>query len=199
MPIPPSVDGAVPLVASSWAGLDAAGKRERVLDVASRLFAREGLDAPMPALAEALGVGVGSIYRQVGPKADILAALVVRRMERASEMLEAAAAEPDAWSALRGATRRLVDEAVRDHVTQRAWAISAEHPAVVAARPRAAAALDALVDRARDQGALRADVTTDDLRLALRATKDAQELGPEGAWRLAELVLRGMAAPGRDV
>jgi AcrR family transcriptional regulator len=198
MRIPPRDDGALPLAAPPWTGLDAAGKRERVLDVAGRLFAREGLDAPMPALAEALGVGVGSIYRQVGPKEDIVAALVVRRMERASEALEAAAAEPDAWAAIRAVTFRLVDEAVRDHVTQRAWVLSAEHPAVVAARPRAAAALDALVARARDQGALRADVTTDDLRLALRTTKDAQELGPQGAWRLVELVLRGMAAPGRD-
>lgn len=200
MAIPMQGDaGAPPADGASWAALDAADKRARVLDVAGRLFAREGLDAPMPALAEALGVGVGSIYRQVGPKEDIVAALVVRRIEHASSLLEAAAHEPDAWAALCDVTRRLVDEAVRDHVTQRAWTISAEHPAVVAARPRAAAALDALVAHARERGALRPDVTTDDLRLALRSTKDAQELGADGAWRLAQLVLRGMAAPGHDV
>jgi AcrR family transcriptional regulator len=199
MAVPPATDGALPLDPPAWAALDPAEKRRRVLEVAGAFFAREGLDAPMPALAEALGVGVGSIYRQVGRKEDIVAALVVGRMERAAGLIEAAAREPDAWTALCAVTRELVAESVRDPVTHRAWTISVEHPAVLAARPRASAALDDLVRHARDQGALRPDVTTDDLRLALRTAKEAEALGPEGAWRLAQLVLRGMAAPGHEV
>ena len=62
---------------AGWAALDPATKRERILDAARELFAREGVDAPMPALASAVGVGVGSVYRCFPSKQDLIAALVV--------------------------------------------------------------------------------------------------------------------------
>ena len=58
--------------------------------MADRLFAREGVDVSMPALAEAIGIGVGSIYRQVGSKDEIIAALVVRRSAVLRARFEAA-------------------------------------------------------------------------------------------------------------
>ncbi|WP_026909905.1 TetR/AcrR family transcriptional regulator [Patulibacter minatonensis] len=178
-----------------WAALDGAAKRARVLRVAGELFARDGLDVPMPVLAEAIGVGVGSIYRQIGRKEDIVAALIAERIAVVAGIFERAVDEPDPWAALHGATFAVVAAAVDDRVTHESWAASSEHPDVLAARPRAAAALDALVDRVRAAGVLREDATADDLRLAFRAMKDVDDLGPGGARRLAELVLRGMRAP----
>jgi AcrR family transcriptional regulator len=179
-----------------WVLLDAASKRARVLRVAGELFAREGLGVPMPVLAETIGVGVGSIYRQVGRKEDIVAALVVQRFESVAERFEAAADDEDPWAALCRVTLQVVQDATHDHVTNEAWAVSSEHPDVLAARPRTAAALERLVDRARAAGALRADADADDLRLAFRGVKDVEELGEGGALRLAELVLRGISADG---
>ncbi len=63
-------------VPDSWSELTAAQKRGRVLAVAGDLFSREGVEFPMPDLARAVGVGVGSIYRQLGKKEDVIAALV---------------------------------------------------------------------------------------------------------------------------
>jgi AcrR family transcriptional regulator len=183
--------------AVAWGDLDGAAKRARVLRVAGELFARDGLDVPMPVLADALGVGVGSIYRQIGRKEDIVAALVVERMAVIADIFERAVDEPDPWQALRDAAFAVVVETVDDRVTHESWVMSSEHPDVLAVRPRAAAALDALVARARDAGALREDASADDLRLAFRAMKDVDDLGPEGARRLAELVLRGMESPSR--
>ncbi len=64
-----------------WSDLDAAEKRLRLLRAAGEVFARDGLDAPMPAVAAAAGAGVGSVYRQFPSKHDLLAALVVERLK----------------------------------------------------------------------------------------------------------------------
>lgn len=183
--------------APAWATLDADAKRERVLAVAGELFAREGLDVSMPALAEAIGVGVGSIYRQIGRKEDILAALMAARAERVATDLEAALGAPDPWTGLCDATYALVEQCVHDSVMQEAWAASSMHPVVVPVRRRTAAALDALVERARAAGALHEDAAADDLRIVFRAVHDAETLGSGSARRLAEVVLRGLAAGPR--
>src|SRR5690349_18856495 len=101
-----------------WSELTAEAKRERTLAVADELFAREGIDAPMPALAEAIGVGVGSIYRQFACKQDVLAALVVARIDAAREGFEAALDARDAFEGLRRATLECVETAARDHLAQ---------------------------------------------------------------------------------
>ncbi len=46
-----------------WTGLDSAGKRERLLEAATEVFGRDGLDAPMSVVADAAGAGVASVYR----------------------------------------------------------------------------------------------------------------------------------------
>ena len=72
--------------AQEWAELSPAEKRDRTLEAADRLFARDGLDTPMPALADALGIGVGSIYRQVGNKDELIGALVIKRSKALNPM-----------------------------------------------------------------------------------------------------------------
>src|SRR5918999_561809 len=74
--------------------------RERVLDAAARVFAAEGLDAPMPAVAAAAGVGVGTIYRAFGSKEELIAALAADRVDRFARDTRAALESPDAWAAL---------------------------------------------------------------------------------------------------
>jgi len=74
-----------------WSALDAHEKRARLLRAAGDVFAREGLQAPMPAVAAAAGAGVGSVYRQFPSKRDLLAALVVERLQETERGAEAAA------------------------------------------------------------------------------------------------------------
>src|SRR4051794_29987141 len=73
-----------------WAALDPASKRERLLGAAERVFHRHGIDAPVPAIAAAAGVGVGSVYRAFASKDDILAALAVERLEWFTKEAQAA-------------------------------------------------------------------------------------------------------------
>lgn len=176
---------AIPLQTATpcWAELSAEGKRARLLRAAGEIFARDGLDAPMPAIAAAAGAGVGSVYRQFPSKHDLLAALVVERLKEAEDGAEAAltGAVPP-WSALTGLLWTLAERQAADDVLGEAMATVSSHPQVRRALECTTQALENLLAAARAQGRLRADATTLDLRLIFAATRAAAQLGP-GAWR----------------
>jgi AcrR family transcriptional regulator len=170
-----------------WSELCNEEKRARTLAVADALFARDGVDVPMPALAEAIGIGVGSIYRQFASKDDVLAALMIARIDSARERF-LAALEEDPWEGLCRAVLETVETATADHVSMAAWEELSRRPDVQPAREAVSAVLEQVVARARAAGALREDVTAEDVRLIFGAAR----LEPRGARRLAELMLRGM-------
>jgi AcrR family transcriptional regulator len=175
MVIPPSP-------ATGWSGLDTAAKRARLLAAAGEVFARDGLDAPMPASAAAAGAGVGSVYRQFPAKRDLLAALVVERHEVVEVEVEAALASPlGPWAALNTLLWAIAERQTADDVLAEAMACLSADPGVQAALARTTQALEALLDAAKAEGRLRPDATALDLRLLFAATRSARALDPEGA------------------
>jgi AcrR family transcriptional regulator len=176
-----------------WASLTANEKRIRALEVADDLFARDGVEVPMPVLADAIGVGVGSIYRQVGTKDEVIAALVITRSEALRARFLAALEDADAWGALVAATHATVDDCINDALSQSAWEVAATASKDVrAAREGATDALAQMVEHARTAGALREDASHEDLRLVFCALRELAGIGPAAAHRLAELALRGI-------
>jgi AcrR family transcriptional regulator len=180
--------------AQEWTELSQDEKRTRALEAADRLFAREGLDAPMPALAEALGIGVGSIYRQVGTKDELISALVIERSKTLSQRFDATLASPDPWKALKAAVHETVDDCLRDALSQSAW----DQAAIVSdevrdARRQATDSLTAMFDRARDAGAITPEASPEDLRLLFFALREFSSIGAAQAHRFTDLVLRGIS------
>lgn len=179
MTIPP------PSETAEWGALDAAAKRARLLAVSHRVFARNGLDAPMPALAAAAGIGVGSLYRQFSSKRDLLAALVIERLEEVTAEVEAAQASPaGAWAALTAFLWDHSERAVGDDVLAEALACLQVDPEVKRVRARSSAALQRLLDAAKEEGEAREDATVLDLRLIFSGARAAEQVEP-GAWRRA--------------
>ena len=180
-----------------WSDLNAEDKRARLLRTAGEVFARDGLDAPMPAIAAAAGAGVGSVYRQFPSKRDLLAALVVERLKDAETGADdalASAAGP--WTALTALLWTLAERQATDDVLGEAMAPVSEHPAVQQALQSTTDALERLLSAARAEGRLRADATTLDLRLLFAATRAAAPLEP-GAWRrMLELGIDALQANG---
>jgi AcrR family transcriptional regulator len=179
----------IPLVERSveteddWAALDAEEKRARLLRAAGEVFARDGLDAPMPAVAAAAGAGVASVYRQFPSKRDLLAALVVERLHESQRGAEAALADGESrWLALTGLLWTIAERQAGDDVLGEAMATVSEHPAVTEALHATLVSLERLLAAARAEGELRADATALDLRLLFAATRAASRL-EEGAWR----------------
>jgi AcrR family transcriptional regulator len=188
---------AIPLELPAWSALGTAAKRARILAVADEQFSREGTDLSMPTLAAAVGAGVASVYRVFASKDELLAALLVERLAAVRARFAAADREPEVWPALREAVLATVDDGLRDRVARDAWdmTVSSAHPLVLAAREEVGAAIDALVARAVEQGAVEPGITGGHVRLVFHAARHVDQLGDCGARALAELVLRGMATP----
>src|SRR3954471_3591876 len=102
---------------SRWAELDPGQKRARLLRAAAEVFARSGLQAPMPAIAAGAGAGIGSVYRQFPSKRLLLEALVIERLEEMREDAETAAVSPAGpWAALVALLRDYAERQAGDDV-----------------------------------------------------------------------------------
>lgn len=186
-------------VAAPGAADEPPPSRERVLDAAAKVFAAEGLDAPMPAVAAAAGVGVGTIYRAFGSKEELIAALAADRVELFARDCRAALETPDAWQALCELFVLTADRQAKDYVVTEALASLSDHPRVVEANNRAGEAITELMQRAKDQGKLRSDFEPQDLQMFFAALGAAQHTMPSGsnAWkRLLGMLLDGLRAEG---
>jgi AcrR family transcriptional regulator len=173
--------------------------RTRVLDAAAQVFAEQGLDAPMPAVAAAAGVGVGTIYRAFGSKDELIAALAADRVERFGRDTRAALDRSDPWEALVEVFYLTAEHQAEDYIVTEALASLPDHPSVVKAQDDAGAAISALVQRAKDAGGLRPDFQPEDLQMFFAALGAAQHTAPRGskAWRrLLGLLIDGLRAEG---
>lgn len=64
---------------------DAAANRRRILEAAEEVFAAQGVAAPIDAVAERAGVGVGTVYRHFSTKEALFEAIVVTRLQELAE------------------------------------------------------------------------------------------------------------------
>jgi AcrR family transcriptional regulator len=188
MPIPVPTDSAP----AQWSTLDSESKRRRLLEAAEAVFARDGLDAPVPAIAAAAGAGVGSVYRAFACKQDIVAALAVERLAWFTREADAALAERDAGAALESLLRGIVARYSTDHVLSQALEETFERPEVAPARVEAMQACERLLARAVEQGSFRADLTANDVRLVLAGLRTAEATQRGTGRRLLDLVLGGL-------
>ncbi len=79
---------------------DAAQNRARLLDAARRVFATQGTEAPLEAIAAEAGVGIATLYRRFATREDLLAVVVEEELLEYVGALESAVALPDAWRGL---------------------------------------------------------------------------------------------------
>lgn len=178
---------------------DAARNRQHIVTIARTAFADEGLDLPMREIARRADVGVATVYRHFPTRTDLITAALAEHVAACRADMRAALDEPDAWRALSGTIRRFAERQVRERgLNQALFGSHTAAAAFVKDRRAQAAALEQLVDRAQRAGAVRADVTVEDVRVGLAAIASFRALRPERAaastQRLAALVLAGLAA-----
>ena len=177
---------------------DAVRNRARVIAAAEAVFAERGTEASVPEVAERAGVGKATVYRSFPTKEHLIAAIVIERLadfeRRALERL----GDPDAWAALRDLLAEGAERHCADRSISAGFADASSLPEVQVARDAMWAALGALMERAKEQGTLRADATPEDFRILWAGT--ARMLIGDGVsdvaqWRrYAGLVLRALSA-----
>jgi AcrR family transcriptional regulator len=178
---------------------DAARNRESLLRAAAEEFAVRGLDASVADIARRAGVGKGTVFRHFATKDDLIAAIVLDRVNALNavgeQLLEAA--DPGA-ALLEFLTVAAQQQQQRDlSFLQEAGELS---PAVAGARLRMFQTIHALVGRAREHGAVRADVTGSDVILLMCAPGYVTSYVPDappGLWRrYLALIFDGLRPDG---
>jgi AcrR family transcriptional regulator len=153
---------------------DAERNRRRVIDAAQALFRERGLEVGVAEIAQRAGVGRGTLFRNFPTKQDLVAAIVIDRMNEAAEDLRGLVDAPDAGEALWGFLEEMVgrqqlDRCLFDAVEDTFLAndeIRAAHAEIVGG-------IEELLTRAKDAGAVRADVGAMDVLLLLKGVFEA--------------------------
>jgi AcrR family transcriptional regulator len=128
-----------------------------ILEAARDVFTAQGATAPISAVAERAGVGMGTLYRRYGSKTELLQRLCVLAMEQALEAAEEALRAGDPWTGLSGYIRACID--LRSGaLASLAGQIETTAEMRDTAR-RGMERLDEIVARAHRDGCLRPDVT----------------------------------------
>ena len=132
-----------------------------VLDAARDIFTAQGAGAPISAVAERAGVGMGTLYRRYGSKTELLQRLCVLAMEQALAAADEALQASDPWDGLSGYIRTCVE--LRSGALA-SLAGQIETTAEMRATAARSMALSAdIVARAHVGGRLRPDVTALDI------------------------------------
>ena len=175
---------------------DAERNRQRVLAAARQVLAARGLDAGFEEIARVAGVGVATVYRRFPERADLVDALFEEEVALVGARLEEALAAPDPWTGLRDLVLWSVHRMANDRgLTQVLTAAGHGHRQLDRQRARLDPLFDELVARAQATGALRPDVTSLDLLMALTLTSPIRAPGTPGAReRQATLLLDGPSA-----
>lgn len=87
---------------------DAVRNRDRVLEVAYKTFAVEGVSVPIDEIARRAGVGAGTVYRHFNSKDDLVRTIVTGRLSRVIDEGRAMLKSGDPGDALFGFLHSLV-------------------------------------------------------------------------------------------
>jgi AcrR family transcriptional regulator len=142
---------------------DARRNREKLLEAAIELTLEVGGEPSRDSLAERAGVGIGTVYRHFPDQQTLLQAVVREVLERSIAAGEAALADSaDGFEALRRYMHATVDSGL-GVVNVIYPLLDASHPDL---RARAQSMLRAMIERGKQQGRLRRDVTAADVVFA---------------------------------
>ncbi len=148
---------------------DAERNRRRLLDAAEALFSERGLDVGVAEIAERAGVGRGTLFRNFPSKEDLIAAIVIERMNDATEYGRTLLDAPVAGEALFGFLEEIVGRQQLDRCLFDAVADTfLANEEIRAAHAEIVGVLDELLTRAREAGVVRSDVGAMDVLMLLK-------------------------------
>lgn len=176
---------------------DSLRNREQLLEAAKAVFNEAGADASLEEIARRAGVGIGTLYRHFPTRDALLTAVYRRGVEQLSAAADALLAEREPVAALEAWLHLLIDYLGAKRVIGPALRASTDGDgaaAYAASGPAIRDALNRLAQAAADQGALRPDVTPDDLyRLLVGLSHGYDQPGWEpSARRLAGILTAGL-------
>lgn len=161
---------------------DAVVNRQKVLDAATELFCKFGVNASLEDVARNAGVGIGTLYRRFPSRAELIVAVYEPAMHAWAGSIQDALKESDACDGLRNVLRGLFDlqftfRGYADVMTM-TFPLSPEFEST---RMRGVEGLRVLTRRAKRQGCLRKDYSPMDLMIFMMANAGIVDAGGDVA------------------
>jgi len=176
---------------------DAQANRDRIVAAAHAAFAAEGIEVPVEEIARRAAVGMGTLYRHFPAKEDLIDAVLEDAFAVFVSAAEQALAEEDAWAGFHGFLERVFalhveNRGLKDIIATRAHGRARAE----AMRTRMRPLLRRLIERAQEQGTLRADFTAEDMPVVFwaggRVIEATAPVAPEFWRRHLGLLLDGL-------
>lgn len=173
---------------------DAQRNIDTLLEVASAVFARSGVDAPVREIAAKAGVGVGTVYRHFPQRSDLIVAVFRHQVDACADAAAALAAEHAPGEALALWMQRYADFIA----TKRglATALYSGNPAYSTLptyfETRLRPALQTLLDAAARTGEVRSDIEPDDLLRVVGSLCMSAQDDTDYARRMVALLVDGL-------
>jgi AcrR family transcriptional regulator len=177
---------------------DARRNRDKILAAARDAFAASGYGVPLDEIAVLAGVGPGTVYRHFPAKEALFEAVVTARIEDLVADARAHAGADDAGAAFFGFLARIAGEAAAKRDLPDAIAIAGS------LQQDLHAALDVLLRNAQEAGAVRADISTPELIVLLKALiRSVQDASADPAGlvardRVLAVIADGLRHPGPE-
>jgi AcrR family transcriptional regulator len=176
---------------------DARRNYERVLAAAAEVFGELGVTAPLDEVARRAGVGNATMYRHFPARRELVIAVYASEVDALGELGRSLAAGPSPADALfrwlrafaaHVATKRDLPLSIpEDDAGERSALYRQWHAAM-------AATATALLDRAQQAGAIRADLAVADLLASVSGIAHAAA-DPDQIDRLLAIIRTGVTAP----
>ncbi|OBB88500.1 transcriptional regulator [Mycobacterium colombiense] len=143
---------------------DAERNRQRVIEAARDLFASRGMEATLNDVAHHAGLGVGTVYRRFPTKEELLEAVFEDGMNELTGLAESALRHNNSWDVFVWFVEQMCEITATDRgMREIAFSKAYGGDRVDAARARLVPALSKLVERAQDDGYLRAELSPTDM------------------------------------
>jgi AcrR family transcriptional regulator len=180
---------------------DARRNRARVLQAAQAAFAAEGPSVPLDEIARRAGVGPGTVHRHFPTKEALFEAVVRSRLEALMDDARALAAADDPGAAFFGFLSRVADEGLQKRDLVEVLRAAGLDPTAATAgiSNELRRAINQLLTRAQEAGAVRDDVSIAELMAVLAGISVAiQHYGGDAGLpaRVLAIVSDGLR-PGR--
>lgn len=179
---------------------DARRNYERLVAAAREVFAVEGGEASMEAIAREAGVGVGTLYRHFPRRIDLVEAVYREDVDEVVRTAEQAVANLDPWPAVVEFLKALVDYGLRKRsfLNELREAFEKSPDLQLGSRRRLDAAMGLVIERAQRAGVVRTDIVGGDLMQLIGATCSSPTFSEDQSIRLLAMILDGLRTPTKS-
>lgn len=177
---------------------DAQANRDRILFAAEEVFSEAGEAGATDEIARRAGVGIGTVFRHFPTKQSLIEATLVRHLDELTDQARALSSDDPA-----AALRKVIETMVGTGATKillvglLTGSSDAVPQAAIRASQRLRRAVGALLRRAQQAGAIRDDVSVDEVYLLVRGLALATAQRPTRTAtqrRAVEIVLAGLSS-----